>query len=110
MGMQKKKQTRQTGLVSFLLPSMAVPKEVQDAVNKVLQADNVASLSQWKAVLSILEQHGLAWKQVLTASSLMVHPMNRAGMGVNSFAVHSKGASLYKSGFDAKHLHSSTCS
>ena len=59
---------------------MAVPKEVQDAVNKVLQAENVASLSQWKAALSILEEHGLAWKQVLTASSLMVHPMNRAGM------------------------------
>ena len=99
---------QQTGPVLVLVPTMDVPQGVQDAVNQVLQAEGMPTLSQWNAVLSILEKHGLAWKQMLTACSLLVHPMNRAGMGVNSFAVHSKGASLHQTGFDAQHLHSST--
>ena len=66
-------------------------------------------LSLWNRVLSILKSHGLAWSQQLQANSLLVHPLNRGGLGVNGYSCHAKGAALWASGFDSAYLHSSTC-
>ena len=60
-------------------------------------------------MLSILKSHGLAWSQQLQASSLLVHPLNSGGLGVNGYSCHAKGAALWASGFDSAYLHSSTC-
>ena len=60
-------------------------------------------------MLSILKSHGLAWSQQLQANSLLVHPLNRGGLGVNGYSCHAKGAALWASGFDSAYLHSSTC-
>ena len=66
-------------------------------------------LSKWQALVKVLEQHGLAYKCQVKATELLVHPLNRAKLGLIAHNVHSKGASLLRGGFDLQMLHSSTC-
>ena len=89
--------------------AMEVHDVVREMVDAVLSAEFMAPLSQWKTIVGIFEENGLAWKQNLEASCLLVHPANRSGLGVNSHAVHAKGSTLWHNGFDSKYLHSSTC-
>ena len=88
---------------------MDVTQSVQGAVNKLLLDEGMPALSQWMQILDILEKNGLAWKQQLPATLMMVHPQNRSGLGVNAHASHAKGANLFQSGFDSRYLRSSTC-
>ena len=98
-----------TLVASIASGAMEVHDVVREMVDAVLSAEFMAPLSQWKTIVGIFEENGLAWKQNLEASCLLVHPANRSGLGVNSHAVHAKGSALWHSGFDSKYLHSSTC-
>ena len=88
--------------------SMALTPEVQKEVDQLLE-QNMPMVSKWKAMEHLLLQHGLAWRAVIHPSMMLVHPLNRGGLGVNGHSAHAKGASLLQSGFDRKFLHSSTC-
>ncbi|CAE7030278.1 unnamed protein product [Symbiodinium sp. CCMP2592] len=87
---------------------MAVTPLVQQEVDTVLARD-LPLVSKWKLVESTLLSCGLAWKACIHPSMLLVHPLNRGGLGINGHSAHAKGASLLASGFDRKFLHSSTC-
>lgn len=87
---------------------MALTPQVQKEVDQLLE-QNLPLVSKWKAMEQALLQHGLAWRAVIHPSMMLVHPLNRGGLGVNGHSAHAKGASLLQSGFDRKFLHSSTC-
>ena len=88
--------------------SMALTPEVQKEVDQLLE-QNMPMVSKWKAMEHLLLQHGLAWRAVIHPSMMLVHPLNRGGLGVNGHSAHAKGAFLLQSGFDREFLHSSTC-
>ena len=79
-----------TLVASIASGAMEVHDVVREMVDAVLSAEFMAPLSQWKTIVGIFEESGLAWKQNLEASCLLVHPANRSGLGVNSHAVHAK--------------------
>ncbi|CAE7930394.1 unnamed protein product, partial [Symbiodinium necroappetens] len=87
---------------------MSLPVDVVAAVEAELQKSS-PPLSMWNSIVQVLKQSKLAWTAVLRADSLLVHPANRGGMGVNPHACHAKAASLMKTGWDASFLHSSFC-
>ena len=96
-------------IISPALPAMdPIPQGVVEQVNKIME-QNGPPLSVWKGLVELFMQHKLAWKSFLPPGSLLVHPLNRGGLGVNGFAVHSKAASLLKTGWDKQYLHSATC-
>ena len=88
---------------------MDVTPELQNAVQALLDDTSLPLLSRWQRVADKLVEGGLAWRAKLQASSMLVHNLNRGGLGVSGHGCHLKGESLVKSGFDMKFLHSAVC-
>lgn len=87
---------------------MEVPASVKLQMDEILAKD-MAPVTQWKAIVDLLLQHSLAWRATLEPSMLLVHQLNRSGLGVNGHNCHSKAAGILKAGFDKSYLHSSSC-
>ena len=78
----------------------------------LLERDEHTVLTQWQSVSKLLvERHGMESqaRKYLEATSLLIHENRRGGVGGNGYTVHSKGESLWKSGFDVRYIHSSVC-
>lgn len=88
---------------------MDVTPELQNAVQALLDDTSLPLLTRWQRVADKLVEGGLAWRAKLQASSMLVHNLNRGGLGVSGHGCHLKGESLVKSGFDMKFLHSAVC-
>ncbi|CAE6969732.1 unnamed protein product [Symbiodinium sp. CCMP2592] len=85
---------------------MQVSPCVKQEMDEIL-AKEMPPVTQWKAVLDLLLKESLAWKATLEPSMLLVHQLNRSGLGVNGHNCHSKAAGILKAGFDKSYLHSS---
>ena len=53
---------------------------------------------KWAKLKEVLLQKGLAWVATLPPSQILVHPSNRGGIMLNSWDVHSKGATILQLG------------
>lgn len=87
---------------------MQVSPCVKQQMDEIL-AKEMPPVTQWKAVLDLLLKESLAWKATLEPSMVLVHQLNRSGLGVNGHNCHSKAAGILKAGFDKSYLHSSCC-
>jgi hypothetical protein len=61
-------------------------------------------------LVSVLTQHGLAWKTQLHSSQVGVHPKNRDGLGVIPAEVHEKLANIVGMGFVWEEVQNPMCS
>ena len=67
------------------------------------------ALEKWTEVESILSDHKKCYKQVLRPTQMLVHPRNRAGLGLNGSQVHKTGAQVQSVGFSSMELRRSVC-
>ena len=61
-------------------------------------------LSRFQKSIEVLKRANLLYELCLTCDSVMVHPSNRAGLGVNPHEVHRLGQNIYKVGFHIEEL------
>ena len=65
--------------------------------------------SKTAKMLQLLVSKNLVYEQKLVASQLLVHPINRCGLMINSFDAHCKGYMALQCGFDPGKLQDSYC-
>ena len=70
---------------------MAVTPEIQKAVDEILGEEVLPVLSKVDKLVGCLSCNGLAYKQAVKPSDLLVHPANRGGALVNPTEVWQKG-------------------
>ena len=88
---------------------MSLTPNVKDSLQKALGDNSRGMLGKWKGVLDVLLSSNAAFKSKLPVSSLLVHPQNRGGSGVQPFHMHQKGAKIAQCGASLDQLISSVC-
>ena len=95
--------------VCFLfVASVATQPSWVAAVEKVLSR-NAPALERWTEIEGILRECRKCYKQVLRPAQVLVHPRNRAGLGLNGAQVHKTGAQVQSVGFSSMELRRSVC-
>ena len=92
----------------FLRRVVAMQPSWVSAVEQALKRAAPA-LEKWTEVESILSDHKKCYKQVLRPTQMLVHPRNRAGLGLNGSQVHKTGAQVQSVGFSSMELRRSVC-
>ena len=86
---------------------------MEDSVTKQLEkikdAPGLAINSKMSAMLQVLSDKGLLYEQKLPPCQVMVHPLNRCGLVVNSHDSHCKGFMTLQCGFDVCKLAGAYC-
>ena len=79
-------------------------QELEDAM-----ADSDSGiLTRWSNAERVLEKHKMLYKIKATPDAFLVHPLNRASLGINAAAMHRKGARVLQVGVDPGLLTRST--
>ena len=65
-------------------------------------------LTRWSKAERVLEKHNMLYKIKATPDAFLVHPLNRASLGINAAAMHRKGARVLQVGVDPGLLTRST--
>ncbi|CAE7277707.1 unnamed protein product [Symbiodinium necroappetens] len=73
-------------------------------INAVKESSGLSINTKTSQILELLQQHGHLYTQVIKAPLMLVHPVNRCGMLVNSFDSHEKGWRALSVGFDIAQL------
>ena len=73
---------------------------VQDMIDAPLPI--LANIHQ---ILEECLKNGLAYRTILSAVDVLVHPSNRCKLGLNAYNCHHNGANMVKVGADRKELH-----
>ena len=63
-----------------------------------LEIAKTQPVKAWAEIFNLLNEAGLITEKRVIPSQIMVHPMNRSGLGLNPHHVHSLGASMIKMG------------
>eukprot|EP00435_Cladocopium_sp_Y103_P057254 s392_g19.t1 len=94
----------------WLLPaSMSLAPALKDALQKALDDGSKGLLGKWKNVLDVLLANNVAFHAKLSPNSLLVHPQNRGGSGVQPFHMHQKGSKIVETGAAMDLLIGSVC-
>jgi hypothetical protein len=75
-----------------------------DRVKDIICDDTKGTITRWTAVKEILLTEKIAYEVELHTSMLLVHPENRAKLGVNPYNAHRVGAFIKSVGADLKQL------
>ena len=74
--------------------------DLKDAVQNIINASKQDGVAQaFEAITGMLTTHGMLNSGTASAQDLMVHPMNRNGLGVNAFQVHDVGLRVHRLGW-----------
>jgi len=74
--------------------------DLKDAVQNIINASKQDGVAQaFEAITGMLTTHGMLNSGTASALELMVHPMNRNGLGVNAFQVHAVGLRVHRLGW-----------
>jgi hypothetical protein len=84
--------------------SMVYPQMVLDQVKGIIGDETKGSITRWTAVKELLLAEKIAYEIELHPSMLLVHPENRAKLGVNPYNAHRVGAFIKSVGADLKQL------
>ena len=79
-------------------------QELEDA----LADPDSGILTKWSKAERVLEKHKMLYKIKATPDAFLVHPLNRASLGINATAMHRKGARVLQVGVDPGLLTRST--
>ena len=88
---------------------MSLTPNTKDTLQKALDDNSKGMLGKWKGILDVLLSSNAAFKSKLPVSSLLVHPQNRGGSGVQPFHMHQKGAKIVQCGASLDQLIGSVC-
>jgi hypothetical protein len=80
---------------------------VINKVKDIICDDTKGTITRWTAVKELLLAEKIAYEVELHSSMLLVHPENRAKLGVNPHNAHRVGASIKSVGADLKQLSNS---
>ena len=75
---------------------------VINKVKDIICDDTKGTITRWTAVKELLLAEKIAYEVELHSSMLLVHPENRAKLGVNPHNAHRVGASIKSVGADLK--------
>ena len=78
--------------------------ELYDQIHTLLDNKKAGVLTTWNQILAGLLQAKVAHTRVVRVSELVVHPLNRKGLGVNAYNVHSTLDKVRTMGADKKKL------
>ena len=81
---------------------MVYPQMVLDQVKGIIGDETKGSITRWTAVKELLLAEKIAYEIELHPSMLLVHPENRAKLGVNPYNAHRVGAFIKSAGSDLK--------
>ena len=88
---------------------LAMDTVLKAQVTAIKEDNSLAVNTKCSKMLALLEQGGLAWKQQLLASQVLVHPSNRCGQLINCFDAHNKGHMVLSIGCKLEKLNESMC-
>lgn len=85
---------------------MALPAAVKNELSQLMHDARTGSklVASVDAVMKVLRQHNLCWKQRIAASQVGCHPLNRDGMGLNPSEVHSLISDILAVGFSMEEV------
>ena len=61
-------------------------------------------VAAWNSIYQLLEKNNLAYTHKLTVDQVLVHPDNRAKLGVNAHQAHKTGSMIFSIGADLAEL------
>ena len=73
-------------------------------INSIKESNGLSINTKTSQILDLLQQSGHLYTQVIKAPLMLVHPVNRCGMLINSFDSHEKGWRALSVGFDVAQL------
>ena len=79
-----------------------------ETINGIIEGPG-GSLTKWKRVIEELGKFSIPYSANLSIWEVMVHPENRAGLGLNTFQVHKTLKTIKEIGADAEAVHRATC-
>ncbi|CAK9093360.1 Uncharacterized protein SCF082_LOCUS43915 [Durusdinium trenchii] len=88
---------------------MSLADPVKMELEKALLDTSQGLLGKWRHVLDVLLSNKVAFKAKLPVTSLLVHPQNRGGSGLQPFGMHHKGAKIVQCGASLDQLIGSVC-
>ena len=88
---------------------MSLTDPVRKELEKALLDTSQGLLGQWRHVLDVLLSNNVAFKAKVSVTSLLVHPQNRGGSGLQPFGMHHKGAKIVQCGASLDQLIGSVC-
>ena len=77
---------------------------VIEQVKAISEDTSIPLLSATKQIQSILLEAGLAYRQKMLASCVLVHPSHRSKLGLNPYNVHRNGRMIMQIGCDERQL------
>ena len=79
-------------------------KPMVAAVQGVIESDKPI-LTKINAIIAYALDHGVAYRMMVKAKDVVVHPSNRGKLGLAAYTAHRNGAKMVKIGADRKELH-----
>lgn len=96
-------------LVMAMSPSPQVPEAVQEKVKALIACTSLGPLTKWSMVVDVLIANKMAYKvEHVSCNDLVVHPENRAKLGVNPYNAHRVGSYIKQVGADFAELANAT--
>jgi len=83
--------------------------EFIDKGTENLTQPNLGPLERWNLFVAHCFEAHVAYITILNVDTLLVHPKNRGGLGLNAFNVHKNGVVIVTIGCDADALRKSVC-
>ena len=80
-----------------------------EEINELLHRGLRQPVAAWNSIYQLLEKNNLAYTHKLTVDQVLVHPDNRAKMGINAHQAHKTGSMIVAIGADLAELTKSTC-
>ena len=80
-----------------------------DSIVALMEKGKQHPVSAWGAIYGMLEDANFAYSQKISVEKLLVHPENRAQLGVNAHTARCTGGSVLRVGANFNELHKSTC-
>lgn len=85
-----------------------ITQALVETVNGIIEGPG-GSLTKWKRVMEELHKLNIPYVAGFSIWEVMVHPDNRAGLGLNTFQVHKTLKTVKEIGGDAEAVHRATC-
>ena len=86
----------------------ALPQSLISAVDEALGAEGKGPVAKWGTVADLLKKHHVSYTVKLRPDEVIVHPMNRGGLGLSWAKAHSIGGKIYAIGGAWEELHKAT--
>ena len=84
-------------------------KQIVDKVKAIMADESIGPLAQYLKIKTLLLEAKVGYFSILSCETILVHPANRGGLGINHFNAHKTGSNIYKLGADLSQLEQACC-